>query len=75
MKAQHLRLTNRTKEPNVRKGIPNVLLNYLFETFSDLPTNARIDFIVVIARIHFKTNQIELQMISMNRIPYYFTYH
>lgn len=60
MKAQQLRLTNRTKEPNTWKGIPNVLINYLFETFSDLPSIARIDFIFVIASIHFKTNQIKI---------------
>lgn len=30
MEAQQLRLTNRTKEPNERKSIPNVLMNYLF---------------------------------------------
>lgn len=68
MKAQQLRLTNRTNEPNVRKGIPNVLMNNLFETFFDLPSIARIDFIIVIARIHFKTNQIKQFLIALRII-------
>lgn len=68
MKAQQLRLTNRTNGPNVRKGIPNVLMNYLFETFSDLPSIARIDFIIAIARIQFKTNQIKHLFLISSRI-------
>lgn len=73
MKAQQMRLT---KDANVRKGIPNVLMNYLFKMFSNnLPPIARINFIIVVARIHFKTNKIKLSMIPMNHIPYYITYY
>lgn len=56
MKAQQLRLTNCTKQPNESKSIPKVQMIYLFETFSDLPSIARIDFIIVNACTHFKTN-------------------
>lgn len=62
MKAQQLRLNNRTKEPNVRKGISNVLMNYIYLKHSI----ARIDFIIAVARIHFKTN-------LMNEIVFHIT--